>query len=84
MKWWDDPYCLEMDERRFNLQMAMYVQHLATGSTLLCRSIKVGTIKKYLGQVIAFLMRFNRWKRNPCFLPTVRKDPSPTNTNTQI
>lgn len=70
LKWFDDPYCLSMDPRRFMLQMSMYAQHLATGSTLLCRSIKVGTVKVYLRQVIGFFMRFGRWKRNPCFAPT--------------
>ena len=70
MKWFDDPYCLHMSERRFVLQMAMYVQHLATGSTLLCRNIMLGTIKAYLRQVIGFFMRFGRWSRNPCFALT--------------
>ena len=70
MKWFDDPYCQYVTVRRFMLQMAMYVQHLATGSTLLCQCIKVGTIRVYLRQVIGFFMRFGRWKRNPCFAAT--------------
>ena len=67
MKWFDDPYCLTMSVRRFMLQMAMYAQHLATGSTLSSKCIKVDTIRVYLRQVIGFIMRFGRWKRNPCF-----------------
>lgn len=70
MKWTDDLYCQRMDNRRFMLQMAMYCQHLATGSSLLCRTIKVGTIKAYLRNVISFFMRFGRWRRNPCYGPT--------------
>jgi hypothetical protein len=32
----------------------MYAHHLATGTTLFCRCIKVATIKKYLLQVASF------------------------------
>ena len=69
MKWFDDPYCLDMSTRRFQIQMALYAQHLATGSTLMCRSIKVNTIKLYVRQCVSFFMLFNRWETNPLMVP---------------
>jgi hypothetical protein len=69
MKWFDDPYCLEMPTRRFQIQMALYAQHLATGSNLMCLSIKVNTIKLYVRQCVSFFMLFNRWEANPLMDP---------------
>lgn len=69
MSWFDDPYCLTMDTRRYQLQMALYAQHLATGSTLMCQSIRLNTIKLYVRQVNGFFMLFNRWETNPLMVP---------------
>ena len=69
MKWFDDPYCLQMPTRRFQIQMALYAQHLATGSTLMCLAIKVNTIKLYVRQCVSFFMLFNRWETNPLMVP---------------
>lgn len=38
--------------------MALYAAHLATGSSLHCRSLKAGTIRSYLLDVAKFLGRF--------------------------
>jgi hypothetical protein len=40
--------------RRGLLQLAMYALHLGTGSTLLCRTIKSDTIKKYVNAAASF------------------------------
>ena len=40
------------------MQLALYATHLATGSTLHCRSIKAATINSYLADVAKFLGRF--------------------------
>ena len=41
--------------------MAIYVAHLATGSTLHCRSVRTDSIVKYLRNVASFFLRFPRW-----------------------
>jgi hypothetical protein len=49
MKW--DTDFTEMDlhpPRRGLLQLAMFAQHLGTGSNLLCRTIRTDTIKRYV------------------------------------
>lgn len=69
MKWFDDPYCLTMPMRRFQIQMALYAQHLATGSNLMCLSIKLNTIKLYVRQCVSFFWLFNRWDTNPLMDP---------------
>jgi hypothetical protein len=54
-----DDWLLEnQPQERANWQLAMYATHLATGSTLHCRSIKASTIAAYLHDVSTFLGRF--------------------------
>jgi hypothetical protein len=48
--------------------MALYAQHLATGSSLMCLSIKVNTIKLYVRQCVSFFMLINQWDVNPLFI----------------
>ena len=62
---WDDPLMEHMCHRRKTLQMCMYAVHLGTGSTLLCRSIKAGTIKAYVRDIARFLMRFGEHPIDP-------------------
>ena len=45
-------------QERANVQLALYATHLATGSTLYCRTIKSATINCYLTDVAKFLGRF--------------------------
>ena len=65
MKWTDDLFLEHCDERRRTLQLAMYAQHLATGSTLAHRQIKASTIKAYLRDVASFLTRFGERPVDP-------------------
>ena len=54
-----DDWTLEnQPQERANLQLAMYATHLATGSTILCRTVKASTIRAYLATVAKFLGRF--------------------------
>ena len=55
---WDDDYTSEtMPSHRSLIQLALlYAQHLGTGSTIMCRTIKVDTIKKYILSVSQFLL----------------------------
>ena len=49
---------MNQTQERANMQLAMYATHLATGSTLHCRSIEASTIATYLNEVATFLGRF--------------------------
>ena len=54
-----DDWTLEhQSQERANVQLALYATHLATGSTLYCRSIKSATINSYLTDVAKFIGRF--------------------------
>jgi hypothetical protein len=54
-----DDWTLEhQSQERANYQLALYATHLATGSTLHCRSLKASTIASYLLDVAKFLGRF--------------------------
>ena len=55
MKWHDDLMLANVDRRRGVLQMAMYAMHVGTGNSLLCKCVKVGTVKKYVYCVATFL-----------------------------
>ena len=55
----DDLYLANVSQDRRNWQMALYAVHLATGHTLLCRSIKASTILAYLRDIAKFLGRFS-------------------------
>ena len=57
----DDLLLRNVCQIRRNWQMAIYAAHLATGSTLFCRSIRAGTIKSYVHNVATFFTRFPRW-----------------------
>jgi hypothetical protein len=62
---WDDDLTLETaDLRRGQLQLAMYAQHLSTGSTLFCRQIRAKTIKLYVKNVAAALALFGPLERD--------------------
>jgi len=55
MKWHDDPLMQSMPHRRKVLQICICTAHLATGSTLLCRGVKAGTIKQHTHDVARFI-----------------------------
>jgi hypothetical protein len=57
---WDDDITLEhsVDTRRGLLQLAMYAMHVGTGQTLLCKTIKVATVKQYVRAAATFLTLF--------------------------
>ena len=63
----DDLLLLEASQLRRNWQMALHAAHLATGSTLMCKSIKSGTIKACLLAVGGFCARFPRWLEGEVF-----------------
>jgi hypothetical protein len=50
--------------RRRLLQLALYAIHLGTGSTLLCRTIKSNTIKKYVNTAASFHALFGQNPRD--------------------
>ena len=55
----DDDWLLEhQPQERANFQLAMYATHLATGSSLLCKTLKASTINSYLLDVATFIGRF--------------------------
>ena len=54
----DDWRLKNQSQERANYQLALYATHLATGSSLHCRSLKAGTIRSYLLDVAKFLGRF--------------------------
>ena len=52
----DDDWLLEhQPQERANFQLAMYATHLATGSSLLCKTLKASTINSYLLDVATFI-----------------------------
>jgi hypothetical protein len=63
---WDDDYTLEKspDPRRGLLQLAMYAMHVGTGQTLLCKTIKVATVKQYVRAAATFLALFGEHTRD--------------------
>ena len=73
---WDDNWVLDKpgDSRRALLQLAMYAQHLGSGNSLFCRTIKSATIKKYINAVASFMSLFGDNPRD------YRKD-SPTDAH---
>ena len=54
----DDWTLKNQSQERANVQLALYATHLATGSTLHCRTIKSATINGYITDVAKFLSRF--------------------------
>ena len=58
MKLTDDWRLENQTQERCNYQFALYATHLATGSTLHCRSIKSSSIQTYLRDVAKFIGRF--------------------------
>ena len=63
---WDDDFTLEKstDTRRGLLQLAMYAMHVGTGQTLLCKTIKVATVKQYVRAAATFLALFGENTRD--------------------
>jgi hypothetical protein len=59
MKLTDDWLLETSNITRCNWQLALYAAHLATGSNLVCRSIKSATISGYVHDVARFLYRFS-------------------------
>ena len=45
--------------RRGLLQLCMYARHLATGNSLMCKSIRCDTIKEYICAASTFLALFD-------------------------
>jgi hypothetical protein len=70
MKWGDDylPEDTPEGNRRRLLQLALYAQHLGTGNTIMCRSIKVATVKAYTNAAASLMALFGDHPRD------VRKD----------
>lgn len=64
MRWDDNLELLDAPLRRGQLQLAMYAQHLATGSTLYCRQIRAKTIKLYIKNVASALALFGPYERD--------------------
>jgi hypothetical protein len=58
LKLTDDWTLANQSQDRANLQLALYATHLATGSSIYCRSIKSSTINSYLADISKFLGRF--------------------------
>ena len=54
----DDWTLANQSQERANYQLALYATHLATGSSLHCRSLKASTIASYLLDVAKFLGRY--------------------------
>jgi hypothetical protein len=65
MKWMDDLTGAQLPRRRLTLQLALYAMHLGNGGTLLCCTIKAGTIAKYLQAVGNFLQCLHPEQINP-------------------
>jgi hypothetical protein len=65
MKWTDDLTGTQLPRRRLTLQLALYAMHLGNGGTLLCCTIKAGTIAKYLQAVVNFLQRLHPEQIDP-------------------
>ena len=62
---WHDDFTLEAaPRRRGTIQLALYAQHLATGNSMLCRSIKADTVSQYLLAVATFLALFGPKERD--------------------
>ena len=63
---WDDDITLEKttDTRRGLLQLAMYAMHVGTGQTLLCKTIKVATVKQYVRAAATLLALFGDTTRD--------------------
>jgi hypothetical protein len=66
MKWGDDflSNTTDEDNRRRLLQLALYAQHLGTGNTIFCRSIKVATVKAYTNAAASFMALFGNHPRD--------------------
>ena len=59
-----NPLLINVLQEDRNLIMACYATFLMMGHTLLCKSIKVGTIKKYLLAAKDYFLDNNQW--DPC------------------
>jgi hypothetical protein len=59
MKLTDDWTLAGVPIKRCNMQMALYAAHIATGSSLLCKSVMAATVEKYLLNVARFLANFS-------------------------
>jgi hypothetical protein len=65
MKWGDDHLTDTPDDtRRRLLQLALYAQHLGTGNTIFCRSVKVATVKAYTNAAASFMALFGDHPRD--------------------
>ena len=66
---WQDDITLEGamargERRRGLLQLCMYALHLGSSCGLYCKTLKVGTIKRYIAAVTTFLTLFGRARLN--------------------
>jgi hypothetical protein len=66
MKWGNDDLCytMECDNRCQLLQLALYAQHLGTGNTIFCRSVKVATVKAYTNAAASLMALFGDHPRD--------------------
>jgi hypothetical protein len=67
MNWLDNITLVGVPRRRGTLQLAIYAMHLGTGCTIICRQIKVCTIKKYILDVSHFLQLFDVHSFDFCY-----------------
>ena len=58
MNWGDDLLLEKSTPIRGQLQLAMYAVHVASGSSLTCRQLKLATIKQYVLAAASFLALF--------------------------
>jgi hypothetical protein len=71
----DDWFLESVTDERAQYQLAIYVAHLATGSTLYCKQVAVKTMKEYLRAASLFLSRVR--KTDARFQNAVQKDLAP-------
>jgi len=55
----DDPLLEDVCQQRRVWQLALYAAHLATGSNIMCISMKAGTITAYIKDVASFLAPYS-------------------------
>jgi hypothetical protein len=64
MKWDTDLAEMYLCPRRGLLQLAMYAAHLGSGSTLMCRTIRSDTVKRYVFEAASFHALFGPHARD--------------------
>jgi hypothetical protein len=57
IKWDNDKTLISPPRRRVTLELALYAMHVGSGGSLLCKSIKAGTVRQYIWDVSTVLRR---------------------------